>query len=163
MCPVAGFWMGGGDFWRGRMIAHCLVIETERDGLVLVDSGFGTRDIEGKTALSFAFRRFVGPTLDPREPAVAQIVALGYKPEDLRHVVVTHLDVDHAGGISDFPHAKVHVHAREHAAAMARATFRERERYVSNVIAHLLDWDFAAENLRLASPDAARERGPGSG
>ena len=38
----------------------------------------------------------------------------------------------------------------------------ERERYVSNVIAHLLDWDFAAENLRLASSDAARGRGPSS-
>ena len=88
MCPVAGFLMGGGDFWRGRMIAHCLVIETERDGLVLVDSGLGMRDVEGKTGLSAPFRRIVGPALDPREPAVAQVQALGYSAEDA-HIVVT--------------------------------------------------------------------------
>jgi glyoxylase-like metal-dependent hydrolase (beta-lactamase superfamily II) len=146
MCPVAGFLLGSGDFWRGRWIAHCLVIETERDGLVLVDTGLGVRDVEGKSGLSAPFRRLAGPALDAREPAVAQIHALGYSVEDVRHVVVTHLDVDHAGGISDFPRAKIHVHAREHAAAMARATFRERERYVKAHWAHGPKWEVYSED-----------------
>src|SRR5512147_2657188 len=87
MCPVAGFLFGGNGFGRGKMVAHCLLVETERDGLVLVDSGFGTRDVEGKTRLSGAFRRLVGPTLDPAETAYAQIRALGFDPKDLRHIV----------------------------------------------------------------------------
>src|SRR6185312_16213946 len=123
MCPIAG-WLMGAKGWRGLMVAHCLLVETERDGLVLVDSGFGTRDLEGKTGLPRMFKSLVGPTLDPAEPAIAQVVALGFKPEDVRHVVVTHLDLDHAGGIADFPHAKVHLHQREHIAATTRPTRR---------------------------------------
>src|SRR5689334_21474781 len=130
MCPVAGFLLGGSG-WCGRMVAHCLLIETERDGLVLVDTGFGTRDVDGSNKLSFGFKMFVNPVLSHDDTAVAQVQALGYKAEDVKHIVVTHLDVDHAGGLVDFPHAKVHLHAREHAAAMARATLKERESYVS--------------------------------
>jgi glyoxylase-like metal-dependent hydrolase (beta-lactamase superfamily II) len=145
MCPVAG-WLMGANAWRGRMVAHCLLVETERDGLVLCDTGFGTRDVEGKTHLSQVFLRFVGPTLDHTETAVAQVAALGFKPEDVRHVVVTHLDVDHAGGLCDFPAARVHVHAREHAAAMARATFKERERYIKAHWAHGPKWEVYSED-----------------
>ena len=35
----------------------------------------------------------------------------------MRHIVVTHLDFDHAGGLEDFPNAVVHVMAREKEAA----------------------------------------------
>jgi len=145
MCPLGGFLLGRSGM-RGRLVAHCLVIETERDGLVLVDTGLGTRDVDGHTELPRAFRRLVGPTLDPAEPAVAQLVGLGYRAEDVRHIVVTHLDVDHAGGIGDFPHAKIHVHAREHAAAMARATLGERERYVPAQWAHGPSWEVYSED-----------------
>src|SRR3954471_19518212 len=107
MCPIAGYLLGA-DAWRGRMIAHCLLVETERDGLVLVDTGFGTRDIEGVTGLRAPFKRLVGPTLDHSETALSQLPGLGYRAEDVKHIVVTHLDLDHAGGLADFPHAKVH-------------------------------------------------------
>src|SRR4051812_2750245 len=113
MCPVAGFLLGSKTRGRGRMVAHCLLVETARDGLVLVDTGFGSRDVDGSTKLSGAFRQLVGPTLDHAETAISQLAGLGYRPEDVRHIVVTHLDLDHAGGLVDFPHAKVHLHARE--------------------------------------------------
>jgi glyoxylase-like metal-dependent hydrolase (beta-lactamase superfamily II) len=145
MCPIAGFLLGG-DSWRGRMVAHCLLVETERDGLVLIDTGFGTRDVEGRTGISRSFRALTGPSLSPAETALAQVNALGYQPEDVKHVVVTHLDLDHAGGISDFPHAKVHLHAREHAAAMARANLRERERYLPAHWAHGPKWEVYSED-----------------
>ncbi len=141
MCPVAPFLHG-----IRRMVAHCLLIETERDGLVLVDTGFGTRDVAGQTGLSLPFRKLVGPALDHAETAVAQIQAFGFAASDVAHVVVTHLDVDHAGGLCDFPAARVHVHAREHAAAMARATFKERERYVRAHWAHGPKWQVHAED-----------------
>lgn len=44
---------------------------------------------------------------------VKQIDGRSYRIEDVRHIVLTHLDLDHAGGLPDFPHAKVHVHATE--------------------------------------------------
>jgi glyoxylase-like metal-dependent hydrolase (beta-lactamase superfamily II) len=145
MCPVGGPLFGQSGA-RGKMIAHCLLVETERDGLVLIDTGFGTRDVDGRTNLRPLFRTFVGPTLDPTEPAVAQVVARGHGADDVRHVVVTHLDVDHAGGLSDFPRAKVHVHAREHAAAMARRHFKERERYYPAHWSHGPSWEVYTED-----------------
>ena len=33
----------------------------------------------------------------------------GFRREDVRHILVTHLDFDHAGGLPDFPDAVVHV------------------------------------------------------
>ena len=141
MCPFAGRLVG-----IPRMVAHCLVLETERDGLVLVDSGFGTRDVDGRSGLPRVFNTLVGPALDPQEPAVVQLERLGYKPADLRHVVVTHLDLDHAGGIADFPHATIHVHAREHAAAMTRVTQRERQRYHKAHWAHGPTWSVYTED-----------------
>jgi glyoxylase-like metal-dependent hydrolase (beta-lactamase superfamily II) len=52
---------------------------------------------------------------------VRQVAALGYDSADVRHIVVTHLDVDHCGGLPDFPQAQVHVMAAELNAALAGA------------------------------------------
>ena len=145
MCPIAGFLLGGSG-WRGRMVAHCLLVETERDGLVLVDTGFGTRDVSGASGLSGRFRALCGPALSHAETALAQVEALGYAAADVKHIVVTHLDLDHAGGLVDFPHAKIHLHAREHAAAMARKQLKERERYMAAHWAHGPTWEVYSED-----------------
>jgi glyoxylase-like metal-dependent hydrolase (beta-lactamase superfamily II) len=34
-------------------------------------------------------------------------------PEDVQHIVMTHLDFDPADGLPDFSHAQVHVHQKE--------------------------------------------------
>jgi glyoxylase-like metal-dependent hydrolase (beta-lactamase superfamily II) len=47
----------------------------------------------------------------------------------VRHIVLTHLDFDHAGGLDDFPQATVHLLGVEEAAATARATVLDRMRY----------------------------------
>lgn len=160
MCPVAGFLLGG-NAWRGRMVAHVLLIETDRDGLVLVDTGFGTRDIEGATGISRTFRTIASPALDRAETAVEQIRARGLDPADVRHIVVTHLDLDHAGGLGDFPRAKVHLHAREHAAAMTRRHRKERERYLTAQWAHGPAWEVYTEDgdTWRGLPAVARLRG----
>ena len=130
-----------------EMVCHCLLVETERDGLVLVDTGLGTGDLaDGGRRLGRMFVGLVGPRLDPAEPAIARVRALGFAPEDVRHIVVTHLDLDHAGGIADFPSARVHLHAREHAAAMARSLRRERQRYLPAHWAHGPSWEVYAED-----------------
>jgi glyoxylase-like metal-dependent hydrolase (beta-lactamase superfamily II) len=131
MCPTSARLVNGrgGYLERGEMVCHCLVVETAQ-GLVLVDTGLGLKDLAApRASLGGPFLLFVSPRLDPEETAVRQVVRLGYRAEDVRHVIVTHLDVDHAGGLPDFPKAKVHVYATEHAAAMRRETLLERERY----------------------------------
>lgn len=119
----------GSLFAAAEMVCHCLLIETD-DGLVLVDSGLGTDDIADPDAtLSRQFQRLARPALDVAETAVRQVERLGFAASDVRHVVLTHLDLDHAGGIRDFPDAQVHVLRTELEAAIAARTSIERSRY----------------------------------
>ena len=138
MRPFGGRLIDGRDhpLRRARMVCHCLLIETEA-GLVLVDSGFGTEDSDpARTSLPRAFRMMMNPVLDPATTAVAQLRRLGFDPDDVRHVVLTHLDLDHAGGLRDFPRAKVHVHGPELRAATGGSEMRYRQRQW----AHGPDW-----------------------
>ncbi|MEL6470920.1 MAG: MBL fold metallo-hydrolase [Cyanobacteria bacterium J06623_4] len=111
------------------MVAHCLLIETE-SGLVLVDTGLGCDDIvSAKTRLSLGFRLLGNPRLEQQETAVCQVEQLGYRRSDVRHIILTHLDLDHAGGISDFPQAQVHLLQCELRAAQAAGGVMHRFRY----------------------------------
>jgi glyoxylase-like metal-dependent hydrolase (beta-lactamase superfamily II) len=122
-----------------QLVAHCLLVEGA-DGLTLVDTGVGTGDIADPGRLGGPFVALVGAALDVDETAVAQVRALGHDPADVRDVVLTHLDLDHAGGIGDFPHARVHVHADELAAARARRHPKEKGRYITKQWAHGPRW-----------------------
>jgi glyoxylase-like metal-dependent hydrolase (beta-lactamase superfamily II) len=114
----------------GRLTCHCLAIETDGHGIVLVDTGFGLRDAMRPTprlpALNVALLR---PRLDPERTAIRRLKRLGYAPSDVRHILMTHLDFDHAGGLIDFPGAEVHLTAAEAEAATNRRTFIDRARW----------------------------------
>lgn len=107
-------------FACGELVCHCLLIEGPH-GLILVESGPGVVD-HARTleALPGWWRALCRPDFAAAAPARTQITALGLDPGDVRHVVLTHLDLDHAGGLRDFPDATVHVHRAEHVAATAR-------------------------------------------
>jgi glyoxylase-like metal-dependent hydrolase (beta-lactamase superfamily II) len=136
MCPAAGRVPG---LMPPRLVAHCLLVEGE-DGLTLVDTGIGTADISDPARLGTPFVKAVGARLDPDETAVAQVQAHGFRPADVRDIVLTHLDLDHAGGLGDFPQARVHVTAAELAAARARRTAKDKGRYIRAQWAHGPNW-----------------------
>lgn len=142
MCPYGGRQLGGegGLFSAATLVAHCLLVESNL-GLVLVDTGFGLDDVaHARSRLGSGFVLTARPRLDPAECALRQVERLGFSGNDVRHIVVTHLDLDHAGGLRDFPKATVHVHAGEHEAAMRRRTFLEKERYKKIQWAHSPLW-----------------------
>jgi glyoxylase-like metal-dependent hydrolase (beta-lactamase superfamily II) len=131
MCPWGGRLMDGRSPGIGpaHLVCHCLVIETGA-GLVLVDTGLGLRDVQAPhERLSGFFRHLLRLKLDPEETAARQLVRRGYRISDVRHIIVTHLDFDHAGGLQDFPGAMVHLMAAEERGAMARHTPIERGRF----------------------------------
>jgi glyoxylase-like metal-dependent hydrolase (beta-lactamase superfamily II) len=99
--------------WRSGTL--CLLIETS-DGPVLVDTGPGQDDYAHKPGIIRAFQVVTKVPLNPEEAALRQVVRLGYKPEEVRHIVLTHMHFDHCGGLPDFPRASIHVHAREYEA-----------------------------------------------
>jgi glyoxylase-like metal-dependent hydrolase (beta-lactamase superfamily II) len=129
----------GGRIAPRRMVAHVLVVE-RAGGLALVDTGFGTADVAEPHRLPRAFVTGFRPALDPAETAAAQLTALGHDPGDVRDIVLTHLDLDHAGGLADFPEARVHVYDAELAAAQSPATMLERQRYIRAQWAHGPQW-----------------------
>lgn len=113
-----------------RQICHVLLIEAD-DHLVLVDSGFGRAEAEDPSRLGW-YRHIVRPDFRANETAIKQLVSLGYSPADVRHIVLTHADFDHVGGIADFPDATVHLSDAENAALRARPSWLERQRYLDH-------------------------------
>ena len=130
MCPF------GGRLWDGfspllgpaEIVCHCLLIETEV-GLVLVDTGFGMRNVAQPPRLSPVFRIANRIRLRESTTALRQVEDFGFPAADVRHIVLTHLDFDHAGGIEDFPDAMVHVFGAELDAARSPNGWLDRQRY----------------------------------
>jgi glyoxylase-like metal-dependent hydrolase (beta-lactamase superfamily II) len=110
------------------LVCHVLLVETD-NGLVLVDAGFGIDDCADPAGRVGPVRVFTRPVFVPTETAAHQLGRLGFRHEDVRHIVVTHFDADHIGGIADFPHAQVHVTAAEAFAALRPPTLQEKVRY----------------------------------
>ncbi len=140
MCPRGARLLVGSGGWLAdaRLVCHCLLIEGA-EGLVLVDTGFGSGDVAKPRTLGTPFNLLVRPQLRAEETAAAQLRARGFDPADVRHVVTTHLDLDHAGGLPDFPEADVHLLGAELKAAL-HPSLRERTRYVAAHWAHGPRW-----------------------
>jgi len=86
----------------------CFLVETNQ-GPVLVDTGFGTRDYLSPNRSMNFFLTMMRSRRDVNETAFHQVQKFGHKPQDVKHIIQTHLHLDHAGGLSDFPHAQVHI------------------------------------------------------
>jgi glyoxylase-like metal-dependent hydrolase (beta-lactamase superfamily II) len=161
-CPVGGALFDGRS--KGplaRLVCHCLLIETDASGLVLVDTGYGLRDVAKPFPgrISRPFAAMLNIRLREEETAVRQIERLGYSPRDVRHIVITHLDFDHAGGLEDFPEAMVHLTRVE------LETFREerkgfvmRERYRPMQVDEVRNWrTYDPKGERWFGFDAVRQ------
>ena len=118
----------GGLLERGKVVCHCLLVEGS-EGLVLVDTGFGIEDARNPGQLGAGFRLTMSPRPEAGTTALTQVEKLGFAPGDVKHIVTTHLDLDHSGGLPDFPDAEVHVFAPELQAAL-RPRLDERLRYI---------------------------------
>ena len=104
------------------MAARCAVgmfLIEHQDALVLVDTGNHPKVAEDAAAY---WGQDVADAIKPqmqREDAVdIQLERLGRKCSDIDIVILTHMHLDHAGGMSLFPNATFYVQADELAAAM---------------------------------------------
>lgn len=118
-----------------KAICHCLLLE-DPGGLALIDTGVGLLDVRRPLErIGRPLIDIVGFKFDEADTAVRRVEALGFRTQDVAHAVLTHGDPDHAGGLADFPHARVHVSEEEHA-AVARGGFR----YLPVQFAHGPKW-----------------------
>jgi glyoxylase-like metal-dependent hydrolase (beta-lactamase superfamily II) len=135
------------------------LIETD-EGLVLIDTGYGVQEVRNPhPRLSRTLNALLNIRFRIEETALHQVKALGFSPDDVRHIVLTHLDFDHAGGIEDFPRARVHVMERERdAAERLRRGFVARRRYRPVQWDDVRDWrTYAAGGEPWFGFDAVRE------
>jgi glyoxylase-like metal-dependent hydrolase (beta-lactamase superfamily II) len=124
-----------------KLISHCLLIES-RQGLILVDTGVGLDDIiDPLGRLGMIPASLLNIERDSTRTAIRQLTALGFDPRDVHHIVMTHLDFSVAGGLPDFPWAKVHVLDLEHHAALHPRGPIERNRYCQAHFSHGPEWE----------------------
>lgn len=121
-------------------ITRCLLIDTG-EGLILVEAGVGLQDF---LQPNLRFRIFFAANRGNRNPeqaAIRQVIRLGYKPEQVQHIVLTHMHLDHAGGMGDFPWARVHIYRPEHKVATGQHKTRVLDYgYEPRHWAHGPDW-----------------------
>ena len=102
---------------RIALATRSLLVES-RDGLVLVEAGYGDKWSDRERAMYELERR----------TAVDALAELAVDPRDIAHVVLTHLHFDHAAGLtrvgqsgpeSVFANARIHVQRQEWTDALA--------------------------------------------
>ena len=145
-CPLGGALFDGRSKGPlGHLVCHCLLIETN-EGLVLVDTGYGLNDVDHphrppQPRITRTMRSLLNIRLREEETAIRQVERLGFSPADVRHILLTHLDFDHAGGLEDFPHATVHLMDAEFSAATGpRRGFVPRNRYRPSQFDEVRNW-----------------------
>jgi glyoxylase-like metal-dependent hydrolase (beta-lactamase superfamily II) len=121
------------------LVCHCLLIETPT-ALALVDTGLGLHDLAVPDRIASTMRSLFRPRIEREDAAIEHVRRLGYNPSDVRDIILTQLSFEHAGGLSDFPKARVHVMEAEHMASRRRDISLGRSRYRPAQWSHSPDW-----------------------
>ena len=104
--------------WTEWLPIYAWLIEHNGE-LTLVDTGETARTAEpGYLPKWHPFHRFgVRMNVQPEDEIDMQLRRLGFAPDDLTRVVMTHLHTDHAGGLPHFPNTPILVSRKEYQAA----------------------------------------------
>jgi 4-pyridoxolactonase len=130
----------GGDI---RFPVYSVLVDHE-DGLFVYDTGFDLKHMQTHVAGD-------QPLQTPEQTLPAQLAKLGLRPDQVTHVLDSHLHIDHAGGNKHFPNATFVVHEKEREAAKTPQLF-ERMSYSDLV------FDPDLDRLRAEPPKPDEKR-----
>ena len=88
---------------------HAFLLDTP-EGCILFDAGCHPKAMEGAWPPELCGNPYV---TGPGENLPDQLARIGVDPGRITKVVLSHLHLDHAGGVHLFPQADVYVHQRE--------------------------------------------------
>ena len=94
--------------WTEWLPSFAWVID-HPEGIIVVDTGQGVHLRESGTLLHPYLRWEVAFRIEPEEEIGPQLRVLGIGIRDVNRVILTHMHVDHDGGLAHFPHAQIHV------------------------------------------------------
>lgn len=83
-------------------------------GLVLFDTGLVPEAADDPESIYGELAPHLGLRYSPDQRLDRQIEALGYRLDDITHVVASHMHFDHTGGLSLFPNAKMYAGEGDH-------------------------------------------------
>ena len=148
-----GLFVSGAPWKSVRFPILSFLIERKGE-LVLFDTGLGERIHDEMKPMKYRqnwiFSKFIMKTkFDPAsDPIVRQLPMLGFDPKSVKHVILSHLHWDHAGGMPDFPDAEFIIGKKEWESATASDSHRHayiREQY-----------DIPGLRKRLVAPDPGK-------
>jgi N-acyl homoserine lactone hydrolase len=90
------------------------LIQTDDGTNILVDTGYSRETLGAYKAPDYQ-----GMRVDDEDYVTNKLAALGLRPADIRYLVCTHLDPDHAGGHNEFPDAELVIQREQYEAAQA--------------------------------------------
>jgi glyoxylase-like metal-dependent hydrolase (beta-lactamase superfamily II) len=115
------------------------IVEHPGGGTFLIDTGFhASVAVDAKKNLGPILGRLFNSTMGPAEAVPDQMRARGLDPGAVKYVVMTHLHVDHASGVAQFPGATFIVTSREWTAATEEKGLTDG--YVKRQFDHAFDW-----------------------
>ena len=91
--------------WSDWLPVNAYAIE-HRDGVILVDTGMSSR-LKSEPPWHPFFRFGVRFDIEPEQEAGPQLDEIGIRSADVRQIVLTHLHVDHDGGLAAFPASEI--------------------------------------------------------
>ncbi|MBI1321900.1 MBL fold metallo-hydrolase [bacterium] len=125
------------------VVCHCLLIQ-DHSVLALVDTGIGLNDIRNPVErLGQSLIEQAGFRFREHDTAVKRTESLGLNPADVKHIILTHCDPDHVGGLADFPNAEVHLSEEE-----LNHSKSGNPRYVMTMFEHGPKWRTHAPSSR---------------
>ena len=92
--------------WTDWLPTYVWVID-HPEGVIVVDTGQGTHLLETARSLHPYLRWEVTFRIERDEEIGPRLRALGVGPRDVRRVVLTHLHIDHDGGLAHFPDSEI--------------------------------------------------------
>jgi len=125
------------------------IVEHPGAGVILIDTGFhASLAVDPKANLGPVLGRLFRPQMTTEDALPDQLRARGFDPKRVGLVVMTHLHVDHASGVAQFPDATFVVSQREwHSATEEKGLTAG---YVRRQFDHAFDWrtvDFDGEEV----------------
>lgn len=124
----------------------CAYLLDTAEGYVLIDCGLNLKILRDPNLAETSYGRHVYPALPvvrPEHELLLQLARLGVAPKDVRHVVLSHVHIDHTGELRHFTHAKVSIQRREHHWAFS----------TNNIAVRRADFDMPGLNWNIVDGD----------